>query len=57
MRPLARFKTKIWRYNVKKDKGEICFDYNKSNWKKENTIRESILSVFNLLTYSNFGSK
>ena len=56
-RPLARFKTKIWHPNVKEDTGEICLDYIKSNWKKENTMRESILSIFYLLTNPNFGSK
>ena len=56
-RPLARFKTKIWHPNVDENTGEICLDYIKSKWNKENTMRESILSIFYLLNNPIFNSR
>lgn len=55
-KPLARFRTKIWHPNVNENTGEICLDYIKGNWKKENSIKEAILSIFYLLTAPNFSS-
>ena len=57
MKPLARFRTKIWHPNVNVETGEICLDYIKDNWKPDNTMREAILSIFYLLTAPNFNSK
>lgn len=55
-RPLARFRTKIWHPNVNDKSGQICVDYIKENWKKDNTMREAILSIFYMLTAPNFDS-
>lgn len=48
-RPLARFLTRIWHPNVNWKSGNIClsiFD----NWTYKNTMKETIESIFNLLT-------
>lgn len=55
-RPLARFRTRIYHPNVNWCSGQICLDYIKHKWSTNNTLRDAILSIFNLLQNPVFDS-
>jgi peroxin-4 len=55
-KPLARFRTRIFHPNVNWCSGQICLDYIKSNWSTNNTLRDTILCIFNLLKNPVFNS-
>lgn len=55
-KPLARFRTRIYHPNVNWCSGQICLDYIKGNWTSNNTLRDAILSIFNLLKNPVFNS-
>ena len=55
-KPLARFRTRVYHPNVNWCSGQICLDYIKGNWTSNNTLREAILSIFNLLKNPVFNS-
>ena len=55
-KPLARFRTRVYHPNVNWCSGQICLDYIKGNWTSNNTLRDAILSIFNLLKNPVFNS-
>lgn len=55
-KPLARFRTRVYHPNVNWSSGQICLDYIKHKWSPNNTLRDAILSIFNLLKNPVFDS-
>lgn len=55
-KPLARFRTRVYHPNVNWSSGQICLDYIKGKWSANNTLRDAILSIFNLLKNPVFNS-
>ena len=55
-KPLARFRTRVFHPNVNWNSGQICLDYIKGKWTPNNTLRDAIISIFNLLRNPVFDS-
>ena len=55
-KPLVRFRTRVYHPNVNWCSGQICLDYIKGKWTSNNTLRDAILSIFNLLRNPVFNS-
>ena len=55
-KPLVRFRTRVFHPNVNWCSGQICLDYIKGNWSSNNTLRDAVLSIFNLLKNPIFNS-